>query len=317
LQVVDTFTDSLRSKHTKEQYQYQLKQFIKFIGDIHSIRYDDNIIRYLLHMKEEGLSYSYRNLAFSAIKHYYFMNDIVLNWKKLSKFLGENTYDNTLRGYTHEEIQRLLDVANVKYKAIILTLASTGMRREALVGIKQGDMEYVEEYQLYKITIYRRTKEQQICFTTPEAAKAIDLHFRTGYFHDIQAHTISETMRNLAIKAGIITAGLENRKRGQYRNEIPCVHGLRKFAATQMGRSDMKVEAREILLGHSIGVRAAYQKYSDEDLLTEYLKAVDNLTINEENRMKIALENLNTKISDIEAIKKEIGELRSKIGISP
>ena len=53
-------------------------------------------------------------------------------------------------------------------------------------------------------------------------------------------------MRNLAIKAGIINVGLENRKRGQYRNEIPCVHGLRKFAFTQMGRSDMKVEAREI-----------------------------------------------------------------------
>jgi integrase len=153
-------------------------------------------------MKAEGLSYSYRNLAFNAIKHYYLMNDVILNWPKLSKFLGENTFDNTLRGYTHEEIQKLLNVANVKYKAIILTLASTGMRREALAGIKPGDMQYLDDYQLYKITIYKRSQQQQVCFTTPEAAKAIDLHFRTGYFHDIDAHSISETMRNQAIKVG-------------------------------------------------------------------------------------------------------------------
>src|SRR5438445_13560265 len=137
------------------------------------------------------------------------MNDIVLNWPKLAKFLGENTFDNTLRGYTHEEIQKLLNVANVKYKAIILTLASTGIRREALVGIQKHDLVYLEDYELYRCIIYRKTK--YACFTTPEAAKAIDLHFKIGYFHDIDAHSISETMRNLAIKAGIITAGLENR----------------------------------------------------------------------------------------------------------
>jgi hypothetical protein len=83
------------------------------------------------------------------------------------------------------------------------------MRREALVGIKSNDLEYLNDHQLYKITIYRRTKEQQVCFTTPEAAEAIKLHFRTGYFHNIQAHTVSETMRNLAIKAGIINVGLK------------------------------------------------------------------------------------------------------------
>jgi integrase len=272
------------------------------------------ITGYLFDMKNQGLSYSYRNLAFSAIKHYYTMvEDQVLNWPKLAKFLGESTFDNTLRGYTQEEIQRLLNVANVKYKAIILTLASTGMRREALVGIKPNDLEYLDSNKLYKITIYRRTKEQQICFTTPEAARAIKLHFRTGYFHDIEAHTISETMRNLAIKAGIITAGLENRKRGQYRNEIPCVHGLRKFAATQMGRSDMKVEAREIILGHSIGVRAAYQRYSADDLLQEFCKAIPFLLISQENRLKKQVEDLTKEDNEIKTLRAEFNALKKRM----
>jgi hypothetical protein len=34
----------------------------------------------------------------------------------------------------------------------------------------------VEEYNLYEIRIYRKTPDEQICFTTPETAEAIDLH---------------------------------------------------------------------------------------------------------------------------------------------
>ncbi|HMH09116.1 MAG TPA: hypothetical protein VK553_00275, partial [Candidatus Nitrosopolaris rasttigaisensis] len=93
-----------------------------------------------------------------------------------------------------------------------------------------------------------------------------------------------------------------------------CVHGLRKFAATQMGRSDMKVEAREILLGHSIGVRASYQKYSDDDLLQEYLKAVDLLTINQENRLKRKVAALEKKDGELEAVFKRLKQVEAVIG---
>jgi hypothetical protein len=171
-------------------------------------------------------------------------------------------------------------------------------------------MEYIDDYQLYKITIYRRTKEQQICFTTPEAATAIDLHFRTGYFHDIQAHTISETMRNLAIKAGIMNVGIENKKRGQYRNEIPCVHGLRKFCSTQMAKTDMKLDVQELLVGHSIGIRTRYAKYSDADLLQEYLKAIDFLTINSENRLLAQVDEYKKQELEINSIKEDLKDLR-------
>ena len=51
-------------------------------------------------MKQEGLSYSYRNLALAAIKHYHDMHDILLNWRKIARFLGERKFDNDLRAYT-------------------------------------------------------------------------------------------------------------------------------------------------------------------------------------------------------------------------
>ena len=41
-----------------------------------------------------------------------------------------------------------------------------------------NDIEYLDEYQLYKIKIYRKTQSEQICFTTPEAAKAIQQYLK-------------------------------------------------------------------------------------------------------------------------------------------
>jgi len=300
---VDNFLDSLKSPRTKEAYATHRERFLHFIGR-DSINEDNaaeatsEIIRYLKRLKDdEGLSYSYRNIALSAIKHDYIMRDkLVLNWKKIAKFLGENERKYEIRGYTHDEIRRLLDVADINYRAIILVLASTGMRRDALVKMESKDLEYLQDAQLYKIKIYKKSKFEQICFTTPEAAEAIKLYVskRPGakYFLNVGGKAVSKMLGRLAAKAGISTKkGLD----GSHRNEIPSVHGLRKFAATQMGRSDMKVEAREIILGHSIGVRAAYQKYSDEDLLQEYLKAVDLLTINEANRLRKKVDALEEK----------------------
>ena len=174
------------------------------------------IIQYLKKLKNDGLSYSHRNIALAAIKHDYIMHDrLVLNWRKIAKFLGENERKYEIRGYTQEEIKRMLDIADVKYKAVILLLASTGMRRDALVRLELKDMEYLNDYNLYKIKIYKKSKYEQICFTTPEAADAIKLFLKDSmkgggsakYFHNVDRKSISMTLGNLAARAGIIQKG--------------------------------------------------------------------------------------------------------------
>jgi integrase len=178
----------------------------------------------------------------------------------------------------------LIDVADVRYKAIILTLASTGMRRDALVKMELRDMEYLKEHNLYRIKIYKKSKAEQICFTTPEAAEAIKLYLkdRSGakYFHNVENKAVSMTLGNLAAKAEIIEKGKndfsKSKSRGtDHRNEVPAVHGLRKFCITQMAKAKVDTEIAKLLTGHSIGVRGRYLNYSEDDLLQEYLKAVD------------------------------------------
>lgn len=41
-----------------------------------------------------------------------------------------------------------------------------------------------------------------------------------------------------------------------------------------------------MLLGHKIGLASCYYRPTEEDFIQEYLKAVNLLTINEENKLK-------------------------------
>jgi integrase len=326
---VNIFLDSLNSKHTKDMYQFHWLRFQKSnpTRSKNPKLIENNIISYLMQMKAEGLSFSYRNSALAAIKHHFTMvDDLVLNWKKIAKLLGERTFDNELRGYTRGEIARLLSVADVKYRAIILLYASTSMRREALAQITKKDMEYLEEYKLYKIKIYRKTPDEQICYTTPEAAEAINLYLKMHdkkddahqeLFHFSTLKTISMVLREIAIRAGIsqehhtITEN-KGEKRGQFRDAIPAVHGLRKFCITQMAKSGIDEERRKILSGHSIGVQKKYVELQDEDLLQDYLKAVNNLTINEEYKLKTENIELKKKNAEIQTLKEQVKELQEK-----
>ena len=56
------------------------------------------------------------------------MNDIALPWHQIAKFIGEHDTENEDREYTYEEIARQLEIADLKYKVIILIMASAALR---------------------------------------------------------------------------------------------------------------------------------------------------------------------------------------------
>jgi integrase len=137
------------------------------------------IIKYLVDKK---VSRQYKNLITATLKHACEINDIVLNWKKIKKFINSEKTGNETngrdRGYTHEEIQKILEFSDQRLKTAFLILASTGIRIGALRTLRVGDLEKVDD--IYKVRVYSGDKEEYITFTTPECAKEIDtyLNFR-------------------------------------------------------------------------------------------------------------------------------------------
>src|ERR1044071_7748599 len=181
------FVNSINSDQTRRIYEYTLSLFLKYYQtDLGSfLRLDRQeisniIINYLL---EKKISRQYKKVIFSAIKHAYEMNHVILNWRKLKKFIKSDYADNGIngkdRGYTHQEIKTILEYSDQRLKTAFLVLASTGMRVGALQTIRIGDLENIDN--LYKIIVYAGDNEEYFSFTTPECAKEIDsyLDYRT------------------------------------------------------------------------------------------------------------------------------------------
>ena len=152
-------------------------------------------------MKEErNLSYSTLNVFFCSIAHFYEMNDVVLNKRKIKKFMGENTTKYEYKSYTTEMISTLLSAADERGKVMILLMASTGMRVGALQDIKSNILKKCiidnQGTHIYQITVYANSKKDKfLTYCIPECAREIDNYMllRKRYGENIKQDVEMET----------------------------------------------------------------------------------------------------------------------------
>jgi site-specific recombinase XerD len=138
------FINAIKSPATLRAYNYSLKYFMKYCKtDIVGLlrgetkKLERQLIDFIVEMRQvHKLSYGIINTRLSAIKKFYEMNDIVLNWRKISSYLPENTRVNKDRAYTIQEIQNMLTKCDERMRVVILLLASTGIRIGSIVDLK-------------------------------------------------------------------------------------------------------------------------------------------------------------------------------------
>jgi hypothetical protein len=105
------------------------------------------------------------------------------------------------------------------------------------------------------------------------------------------------------IERAIRTQGLfKPLPQGVSRRECKGVHGMRKFYKTH-AEQVMKPINVEITLGHDIGISASYYKSTEHEVLEDYLKAVDLLTIdNNSKQLQKQIKEIKMKNKDNEYI---------------
>lgn len=338
------FISTLKSKRTKDLYTLYLTKYYLLRPENRQLTMDQILsktpkeIEYELigivdEMRDVGLSYSSINLAIVSICHFFEINDVIINKKKINRLRGANIDKYEYRAYTTEEIAKLLNVCDERMKAVVLLMASTGMRVGALPDLK---IKHLKKWAIngsspiYQITVYANSpKDRYYTFCTPEAARALDdyLVLRKRYGDDaisdpnaflfihtfdksdpspiINKRPISSIALAKTIVCNLVATGLrthlsladkqcdlvdKKRLAAIHRNELHPCHSLRIFAVTNMQRAKVDKTIREMLVGHSTGLDKSYYKPQEEEILEEYLKAVDNLTINNENRLKKQLD---------------------------
>lgn len=130
----------------------------------------------------------------------------------------------------------------------------------------------------------------------------------------MQLKGLSKLIAEAAIKSGVTekTSLLEGEKLGTRRNKIFRTHGFRKLVTMKMVESGLSGFAIEKLLGHKSKdiTSKHYYRPQEEELLSQYLLAIDSLTINEENRLRRENQELKIKKSEFEQLKEEVAEYR-------
>jgi hypothetical protein len=243
------------------------------------------------------------------------MNDIALNWKKITRKLptGRN-YAND-RAPNRKEISKLLEYDDDRIKPIVLTMVSSGIRLGAWDYLKWGDIEPIEKPAGHviaaRLKVYSGTKDEYVTFITAEAYKSLKDWMNSREQAGEKIDRESWLMRNLwdahAIQRGSVqqrgtiteikqlsATGIARliqralykqrlRKKlapGKRRHEFQADHGFRKYFDTVCDKH-MKTLYVEFLMGHNTGLKESYNRADESELLENYLKAVPELTFYE------------------------------------
>ena len=177
------FFSSLKSEATKNAYAIYLRKYVqtlnfKSINDLLSVKdnkqIENQLINFIIKMKEDGMNFRAISNYVCPVISFYKKNDIMLNSKKIGKFMPPQTRAKKNRGYSYEEIRKLLEIADERLRVVILLLASRGCRIGAIPLLHVRDLERKDN--MYKITVYENDREEYFTFCTPECTLAIDAY---------------------------------------------------------------------------------------------------------------------------------------------
>jgi integrase len=248
-----------------------------------------------------------------------------LPWKKIRRFIPEKIKVH-YHVYSKDEIQKLLQVADFRERAIILILESSGMRVSGLLGLLVKDFEVLlQENNIGKLTVYARTDSYYHTFCTPECTAAIQFYLK---WREEQGEIIKPTSPLIrdSIRKGLEGRGAApntsmpralsrsrlweimslliskaNLKQEEERKNIQPDHSFRKFMNTAIANAKANPLFKEIMMGHSVKLDNVYYDRDNPEsvttLLEEYLKAVDLLTFNDEYRLKKEIKELKQELS--------------------
>jgi integrase len=371
------FEYGIKSLATKQKYVKRLELFFDFYkieGDTiqeksenflkvikngkNTQKLTDLIIKYmsyhLIRVEEKEISRSTVRNYYKPIKLFCEMNNIVLNWKIISKGLPSGPESSNDRIPTLDEILELIKYPDRRIKPIAYTMISSGIRVGSWDWLKWKHIipSYDKNAEVIaaKIIVYNGEPEQYFSFITPEAYNSLKewMEFREKQGEKITPE--SWVMRDIWNTARIITNAKELNLKGttglisvpkkadsnairqiftrawkiqnirevdnKRRHEFKSTHCFRKYFETHALKS-MKLLNVKMLMGHDTGLEKSYYKPSEKELLEDYLKVVDILSVNKQIKLESKVNELAEKQGEIDLMKlkheKEMQKMDQKL----
>ncbi len=218
------------------------------------------------------------------IKLFCEMSDIPVTWKKIAPGLPKIRRFADDRAPTLEEIRKIVEYPDRRIKAVVFTMASSGIRLGAWEYLRWGHIKPIEREDKIvaaKMFVYAGDGEEYFAFITPEAYFELKKwmiyrsesgeeinekswvmrhlwNTKQGHMHGLV--TAPKRLKSAGVKRlmedALWTQGLRRKLDcGKRRHEFQADHGLRKWFKTRCEISGMKPVNIEISMNHSVGTR--------------------------------------------------------------
>ena len=341
------FLEAIKSPVTREIYKRRLATFLEYVGmDVDSfVRKakaqpkwaQGKIVNYLLKEKERALRKEIEPSTVSNVKKpvklLLDMNDVSeINWKKISRILPSARKYAIDRAPTIDELRLLIANSDLRFQAILLTMASSGIRLGAWDYLNWGHVEPTKKGDAVaaKLKVYAGEPEEYTTFITPEAYQRLEqyIQLRTSHGEKITKNSplIRERWQTPKGIRGEInepkrlqSSGVKRlfedtlwklglRKEKKKRHEF-SIHSVRKFFKTRAEQM-MKPINVETLMGHSTGISDSYYRPTEKELLEDYLKAAPLLTVSETEEVRresqLSRQQLEERLGQLEGLVSEL-----------
>ena len=266
-----------------------------------------------------------------SLKAFFDSADLDISWKKVMRGLPRARQAANDRAPTLDEIRKICEYPDRRIKPIVYTMVSSGIRLGAWDYLTWQNVEPKTDEKgniiAARLRVYAGDAEEYYTFITLEAYRALKewMDFRASYGEKISGNSWlmrdlwQTTNMNYGARWGLATnpkklksSGIKRllersvweqgiRKpltEGTNRHEWKIAHGYRKFYKSHAEQVMRPINV-EFTMGHNIGISSSYYRPQEKEVLSDYLNAVDLLSINDSEKK------LQSKVSEIEQRAKE------------
>lgn len=300
-------------------------------------------LSWLDELQTKGYSRNTISSLFTSIKTFYRFFEIEL--PQVTIELKKDNNKSFEKIPTKEDIKIALNYANIKYKAMILLMSSSGMGSSEIRNLTYGNfLESIKEY-------YKPTKNEQfdiaqisevlqekrnviptwkinrfktgmlyITFSTPESMEVLLVYMKSR--HNEQPFTslddwifvsggtqMSGHVLSTYFRRINDKAGFEKLKHSVFFH----THALRKFFGTTLHKKGIQRLNYDFMMGHKIDqIAEAYIKPNVDSLKREYMLCLEDLSIESVKFRRIASEEVKNIVNELNEKDRQIKEIKEE-----
>ncbi len=296
------------------------------------------LTNFLIHLRDNNKSENYISTMMTTIQSFYREYDIELPKIRIKSHDKNNmvTTDDIVK---REHILKALDHCNLKYKAIILLMSSSGMGQSEIVNLTYKDFlnaisEYYKPTKNAQFDIYTINQKLQenindligtwqikryktgmpyVTFSTSECIQAILYYLIDRIIQNRPVKSLDdwlfETLGNKLSTNSMVAyfKGLNDRCEFGYvgAHRFFTSHKLRKYFGSTLIKNKMPELTTHWLMGHKIDpVTEAYFKVDIHALKEQYKTVIDDLSIENVILREVTTEGYDKLLKKIEALEK-------------